>query len=225
MIGRVNIHPSILCADHGRLADEIKHMTAAGADYFHVDVMDGSFAPNFACGTEIFKCIKKHSNIPIDAHLMVDNPAQHIRLFRELGADIITIHPEADKQTARTLAAIRDMKAIPGIAINPGTSVETVKELLPLCGHVLVMTVNPGFGGQSFLDFTLGKIEALGALSGQFGFNLCVDGGVSKNNIKKLALLGVTSFVVGSALFSQDDYCEAIRELRDLLSVDLSRNT
>jgi len=221
MSGRVNthvneysIHPSILCADHGHLADEIQLITNAAADYIHVDVMDGSFAPNFACGTEIIKCIKKHSTVPIDVHLMVENPAHHIKLFRDLGADIITIHPEADKQAARTLAAIRDMNAIPGIAINPGTSVETVKELLPLCGHVLAMTVNPGFGGQSFLDFTLEKIEALGAVSKQYGFNLCVDGGVSKNNIKKLALLGVTSFVVGSALFSQDDYNEAIRELR-----------
>ena len=213
MSRRINIHPSILCADHGRLVYEIKHMTEAGADYFHVDVMDGSFAPNFACGTEILKCIKKHSTLPTDVHLMVDNPARHIQMFRDLGADIITIHPEADRQAARTLAAIRDMKAVPGIAINPGTSVETVRELLPLCGHVLAMTVNPGFGGQSFLDFTLGKIQALGALSKQYGFNLCVDGGVSKSNIKKLALLGVTSFVVGSALFSQDDYSEAIREL------------
>jgi len=210
----ISIHPSILCADHGNLAGEIKQMTSAGADYFHIDVMDGSFVPNFACGTEILKCVKKHSSIPMDVHLMVNNPAVHIKTFRDLGAEIITIHPEADKQAARTLSEIRGMGAIPGIAINPGTSIEAIKELLPLCGHVLAMTVNPGFGGQSFLDFTLEKIQNLGVLAKKHGFSLWVDGGVSQNNIKKLALIGVTNFVIGSALFNQDDYNEAMQNLR-----------
>ena len=210
----VSIHPSVLSADHGNLAVEIRRMTNAGADYFHVDVMDGSYAPNFGCGTEIVRCIKNHSNIPVDVHLMVNNPAAHTRLFRDLGADIISIHPEADNHAARTLAAIHESGAVPGIVINPGTSVETVKELLPLCGHVVAMTVNPGFSGQKFLDFTLDKIEILGALARKHGFSLCVDGGVSRDNIKKLALFGATNFVVGSALFGQDDYKSAIRELR-----------
>jgi len=164
---------------------------------------------------------------------MVQNPAQHINLFKDLGADIISIHPEADmlqasggsyssktaasqyEYTANTLAEIRAIGAVPGIAINPSTSLEAVKHLLPLCGHVLAMTVNPGFGGQAFMPETQNKIEALGAMAQQFGFSLCVDGGINKNNIKKLALMGVTSFVIGSALFAQDDYADAIIELRE----------
>ena len=211
----IAIHPSILCANHSNLEDEIKKIELAGADYNHVDVMDGGFVPNFGLGTEVIKCIKKHSNLPMDVHLMVNDPARHIRFFRELGADIISIHPEADKHPARTLSEIREMGATPGIAINPGTSIETIKELLPLCGHVLTMTVNPGFGGQRFMDLTLSKIEHLGALAKEYGFSLCVDGGISAKRIKKLALLGVTSFVVGSWLFRQEDYTEAVVQLRN----------
>jgi len=208
------IHPSVLAADHGNLGEEITRIAAAGADCFHVDVMDGGFVPNFGCGTDIVKCIRKHSSIPIDVHLMVNNPAAHIRLFRDLGADIISIHPEADKEAARTLAAIREAGAVPGIAINPGTPIDAIEELLPSCGHVIAMTVNPGYAGQKFLDFTLAKIEVLGVLARRYNFSLCVDGGVSRDNIKKLAHLGATNFVVGSALFGQDNYIEAIQELR-----------
>jgi len=213
MSKRIKIHPSILCANHGDLAGEIKHITDAGADYIHVDVMDGSFVPNFGCGTEIMRCIKAQSGLPLDVHLMVKNPSRHIQLFRDLGASIITFHPETDNHPTRTLAEIRNIGAIPGIALSPGTSIETIKELLPLCGYVLAMTVNPGYGGQAFLDFTLEKIKSLGA--SEYDFTLSVDGGISKDNIKKLADIGVTSFVVGSALFSQDDYKNAIFELRD----------
>ena len=217
MSRRVNIHPSILCADHGNLANEIKDITTGGADYVHVDVMDGVFVRNFGCGTDIVKTIKAHSNLPVDVHLMIREPHRYIWFFRDLGADIITIHPETDKNAARTLAEIKAVNAIPGIALNPGTSVDAVRELLPLCKHVLAMTVIPGFGGQPFLDFTLDKIKTLGELSKQYGFTLCVDGGVSKKNIKKLAHRGVTSFVVGSALFGQEaDYGETIREMKGL---------
>jgi len=214
MSRKINIRPSILCADHGNLAEEIKQVCKAGADYFHIDVMDGSFVPNFGCGSEILKTVKAHSHIPMDVHLMVVEPARHIRLFRELGADVIYIHPEAGGETADILAEIRALGAASGIAVNPGTTVEDVMDLLPLCDHVLAMTVNPGFGGQAFMPEVMGKLTELGSLAERFGFELCVDGGISANNIKKPALCGVTGFVVGSALFGQEDYTEAIDELR-----------
>jgi ribulose-phosphate 3-epimerase len=145
---------------------------------------------------------------------MIRNPSRHVKFFRELGAEIITIHPEADKQAAATLAHIRALGATPGIAINPGTSVETVKELLPLCGHVLAMTVNPGFAGQDFLEFTVDKIKILGELSKKYGFALCVDGSINAERVKQLHPFGVTNFVIGTALF-RGDPSEMIRKIKE----------
>ena len=199
----VLIHPSVLCANHGELENEVKRLTAAGADCFHMDVMDGSFVQNFGLGCEVFNIVKKHTDKPIDAHLMIRDPRWHIKLFRKLGADIITIHPEAETQTAATLAHIKAVGAIPGIALSPGTSIETVKELLPLCGYVLVMTVNPGFYGQVFLEFTIPKIKKLGEMSKEYGFTLCVDGNIDEGRVRELLPYGVTNYVIGTALFKQ----------------------
>jgi len=209
------IHPSILCADHGNLRGEILKLADAGVDYMHIDVMDGSFVPNFGCGSEIVKLVKKTTDIPIDVHLMVNDPARHIEFFRDLGASIITFHPETASQPARTLARIKELDMIPGIVLNPGTSIETVKELLPLCGHVLAMTVNPGFGGQKFLEYTVDKIHHLGELSQRYGFSLCVDGNITPERVRQLFPMGVTNFVIGTALF-QDNYLEVIKNIREV---------
>ena len=210
----LKVHPSILCANHGDLAGDVRRLTEAGADYFHMDVMDGDFVPNFGLGTEIFNVVREYSDIPMDTHLMIRNPARHVKLFRKLGSEIITIHPEADRHCAATLDLIRETGAVPGIAINPGTSVEWVKELLPLCGHVLVMTVNPGFGGQTFIEHTADKIEVLGELSKKYGFSLCLDGNIDTERVRKFAPMGVTNFVIGTALF-RGDAGAMLREIKE----------
>lgn len=203
--------PSMMCADFNCLQKEVEALDQAGADIFHIDIMDGKFVPNFGMGLQDVACIRGLTGKPLDVHLMIDSPGNYVELFAGLGADIITVHPEADLHPARTLDKIHSLGKKSGIAINPGTSVETVKELLPLADYFLAMTVNPGFAGQKYLDYTDRKLKALAALKEEYGFCLMVDGAISPQKIRELSELGVDGFVLGtSALFGKGEAYETI---------------
>ncbi len=208
--------PSMMCADFSCLQTEVEALDQAGADIFHIDMMDGRFVPNFGMGIQDTACIRKLTEKPMEVHLMIDSPGDYIELFAGLGADIITVHPEADPHPSRTLDKIRQFGKKAGVAINPGTSIETVKELMPLADYFLAMTVNPGFAGQKYLEFTGGKVKALATLKEKYGFRLMVDGAISPQKIQTLSEWGVDGFVLGtSALFGKgEEYGTILPRLR-----------
>ena len=213
----IGLYPSMMCADHGHLARETRELDRAGADSFHIDVMDGSFVPNFAMGLEDVRAVRAATRKPLDVHLMVENPASKVQLFAEAGADVIYLHPEAERYVVKTLAAIRAAGCKAGIAVNPDTSFATVEEMLNLCDYVMVMTVNPGFAGQKFIEFTIPKIERLAACKERYGFQIVIDGACSPERIQQLSALGADAFVLGtSALFGKGDYAESFKRLRAL---------
>lgn len=209
--------PSMMCADYGNLEAEVKRLDCAGADIFHVDIMDGSFVPNYAMGLEDFKCIRKNTKKLVDVHLMVENPIIAIEVFGNAGADIIYVHYETDPNITRSLEKIKKMGKKSGLAINPGTSFETVKYALPLVDYIMIMTVNPGFAGQSYLEFIDLKISEFVEHKKEYGYKIVVDGAISAERIKKLTEIGVLGFVLGtSSLFGKGDYNEVLKYLRDL---------
>ena len=209
--------PSLMCADFSKLQDEVEKLDKAGIDIFHIDFMDGSFVPNFGMGLQDFDMVRASTQKKVDVHLMIQNPSKYVEMFATRGADIIYIHPEADQQAARTLEDIRKLGNKAGIAINPGTAVETIFELLPLVDYVMVMTVNPGFAGQKYLEYVNPKIEKLIKLGADFDFEVMVDGAVSLEKIRKLSENGVSGFVLGtSALFGKKEkYKEIISKIRN----------
>ncbi|MBM7689043.1 ribulose-phosphate 3-epimerase [Enterococcus ureilyticus] len=208
--------PSMMCADFSNLKKETQELDQAGIDIFHMDFMDGSFVPNFGMGLQDFELVRSVTEKPVDVHLMIQEPSKYVEKFADLGADIIYIHPEADQQAARTLDIIHQKGKKAGIAINPGTSVEMVQGLLPLVDYVMVMTVNPGFAGQKYLEYTDSKIEKLLALTNEYHFDVMVDGAISPEKVQQLSKIGVKGFVLGtSALFGKTStYQETLGKLR-----------
>jgi len=212
--------PSMMCADYSCLGQEVRLLDEAGADLLHIDIMDGSFVPNFGMGLQDAQLITKLSKTPVDVHLMIQEPGKYVHMFAEMGASVICIHAEADVHAARTLQTIRDANVIPAIAINPGTSVECIRPVLSLVEYVLVMTVNPGFAGQKYLPFVDQKIDELLELQSQYEYRIMVDGACSPEKINELSAKGVEGFILGtSALFGKGrPYREIMRELRGEMS-------
>jgi ribulose-phosphate 3-epimerase len=210
------IAPSILSANFVRLEEEIKKIEDVnGVQYLHIDVMDGSFVPNITIGSPVVKSIKKVTKLPLDVHLMIDNPEKHIDSFIDAGADNLTIHLEATRHPERLLSYIRSKGISAGISINPATGIEAVKYLYGSFDLILVMTVNPGFGGQKLISSTLDKVKSLKNEKEKNGldFVIEVDGGVSKDNISKYVSAGAELIVAGNAVFGSKDPAIAIKEL------------
>jgi ribulose-phosphate 3-epimerase len=213
----VQIAPSLLAADFARLADEAATV-ADVADWLHVDVMDGHFVPNITVGLPVVESLLKHARLPLDCHLMIEDPDRWAPGYAEAGARNVTIHAEAASAPVRTLRAIRAAGARAGLAINPATQVEPYADLVPELDMLLLMTVEPGFGGQHFLDLVLPKIRRAREMIGRRGGSvwLQVDGGVTGETIVRCAEAGADMFVAGSSVFGQDDPAASVRELKKL---------
>jgi len=215
----VKIAPSVLSADFSRLADEL-HDVEGEADLLHLDVMDGHFVPNLTIGPAIVKACRKHSRLPFDCHLMIDNPQLYIDRFLEAGADMISVHVEAEPHLQRALQMIRDGGARAGIALNPATAAESLSTAIEFCDFVLVMTVNPGFGGQRFIEPVVPKIRRIAQMVRERGLHveIEVDGGIDATTAPLVAHAGATMLVAGSAVFGQKDRVAAMKAIRTAVS-------
>jgi ribulose-phosphate 3-epimerase len=213
---RVLVSPSLLSCDFGRLAEEVRAVEAAGADWVHVDVMDGRFVPNITIGPVVVQAIKRAATRPLDVHLMIVEPEKYIEAFAKAGADVLTVHVETSPHLHRTLQQIRQAGAKPAVVLNPSTPVSAVEEVLSEVEMVLVMSVNPGFGGQSFIESAVEKVRRLRAMIDARGLSVDieVDGGINAETAKRVVEAGATVLVAGSYVFGAKDYAQAIRSLR-----------
>ena len=212
--------PSILAGDWWNIGEQIEAVIRGGADLLHYDVMDGHFVPNITAGPEILSCIRRRVNIPIDVHLMIENPDRYIPAFVEAGANWVSVHIENVPHIHRTLYLIKDLGARAGVVINPGTSLHLLEEALHHADFVLLMSVNPGFSGQTFIERSLERLKALKALRDRMNPNCLieVDGGIKEENIAEVVRAGADVIVVGSGIFSSEDVEAQTRKLKDLIS-------
>ncbi|AZP05206.1 ribulose-phosphate 3-epimerase [Jeotgalibaca ciconiae] len=217
------IAPSILSADFANLERDVKRAEEAGAKYIHIDAMDGNFVNNLTLGPNVVQAIRPHTKLPLDCHLMVEDPEKLIPSFAKAGADIISIHVEATKHIHGALQMIRNEDVAAGVVINPGTPVEAIKAVLGDVDLVLVMTVNPGFGGQSFIESTVSKISELNRLREEKGYDFLieVDGGITDKTIKRCYQAGADIFVAGSYIYGAKDMERAFQKLKGAISNDI----
>lgn len=212
--------PSILSADFGKLADEIKAVESAGADVIHCDIMDGHFVPNITFGPDVVAKVNDITKLPLDVHLMINSPEKYIKSFREAGADYISVHIENNYHINRLINQIKDSGAKAGVVINPATPVKALEYVIEYADFVLVMSVNPGFGGQKFVSNSLKKVRELKALisKNNYACEIEIDGGIGPGNIKEVSEAGVDMFVAGASVFRAKDIAGAVKELKKLIS-------
>jgi ribulose-phosphate 3-epimerase len=222
---RIEIAPSVLASNFARLEEEIHAVEEGGADVIHVDVMDGHFVPNISIGIPVVQSLSKATRLPLDVHLMIERPEDYIEEFVRAGAGRVLVHQEATPHLDRALAMIRELGAQAGAVINPATPVVMLTDVLDKLDTVLVMSVNPGFGGQKFIPGALEKIRHLNELRARYnaGFRIAVDGGVDLKNIAELALAGANEFIAGTSIFHTPDPAAATRQMRKLATEALSQ--